>query len=87
MTSIGVRQLKEQTSQILKQVREQGASYEVTYHGRVVARLVPVNQPDLAAEEMAAIWTDLDQLAAEIGKAWPDDVTAADAVSEGRRDL
>ena len=87
MTSIGVRQLKEQASQILRQVREEGASYEVTYHGRVVARLVPVNQPDVTAEETAAVWTDLDLLAAEIGKMWPDDVSAVEAVSEGRREL
>lgn len=87
MTSIGVRQLKEQASQILRQVREEGASYEVTYHGRVVARLVPVNQPEVADDEMAAVWADLDQLAAEIGKTWPDDVSAVEAVSEGRREL
>jgi prevent-host-death family protein len=87
MTSIGVRQLKEQASQILRHVREEGASYEVTYHGRVVARLVPVNQPEVADDEMAAVWADIDQLAAEIGKTWPDDVSAVEAVSEGRREL
>jgi prevent-host-death family protein len=87
MTSIGIRQLKEQASQILRQVREEGASYEVTYHGRVVARLIPVNQPESIAEETAAVWTDIDKLAAEIGKLWPDDVSAVEAVSEGRREL
>lgn len=87
MTSIGVRQLKEQTSEILRQVREQGASYEVTYHGRIVARLVPVNQPEPLAEETAAIWTNLDQLAAEIGRLWPEGVSAAEAVSQDRREL
>ena len=87
MTSIGIRQFKEEASQILRHVREQGASYEVTYHGRVIARLIPVNQPEMSDEETAAIWTNLDQLAAEIGQRWPEDLSAAEAISQDRREL
>lgn len=87
MNSIGIRQLKEQASEILRQVREQGASYEVTYHGRIVAHLVPAAQPETSAEETAAIWTNLDQLAAEIGRLWPENVSAAEAVNQDRREL
>ena len=87
MTLIGIRQFKEEASQILRQVREQGASYEVTYHGRIIARLIPVNQPDIDDEETAAIWTNLDQLAAEIGQRWPEYLSAAEAISQDRREL
>lgn len=87
MPSIKIRQLKEQTNQIMRRVRDEGKFFEITYHGHVIARLVPVNQPDVPAKDTAAIWTDLDQLAAEIGQLWPDDVSAAAAVSEGRREL
>jgi prevent-host-death family protein len=85
--SVGIRELKERTSQILRLVRQNGQEVQITYHGRVVARLIPAgaSQPD--ATELAAVWTDLDRLAAEIGARWPSDVTAADAVSEGRREL
>jgi prevent-host-death family protein len=88
MLSIGVRQLKEQTSQILRRVREDGETVEITYHGETIARLVPVTrQEQLDQEEIDAVWTDLDRLAAEIGEHWSDDVSAAEAVREGRRDL
>jgi len=85
--SVGIRELKEQTSQILRRVRENGEEVEVTYHGRVIARLVPASAPELDAADLSAVWTDLDRLAAEIGARWPSGVTAADAVSEGRREL
>ncbi|CAA9558881.1 MAG: hypothetical protein AVDCRST_MAG88-1332 [uncultured Thermomicrobiales bacterium] len=88
MASVGVRELKEQTSQILRRVREGRETIEVTYHGKVVARLVPVEE--LAVDrsaEFAAVWAEMDRLAAEIGARWPAGVSAADAVSGGRREL
>jgi prevent-host-death family protein len=87
MVSVGVRQLRDQVSQLLERVRNEGEVIEITYHGEAVARLVPVKRPAPDAAEAAAFWSDLDQLAAEIGANWPDDVTAVDAVAEGRRDL
>lgn len=88
MLSVGVRQLKEQTSQILRRVREDGETVEITYHGETIARLVPVTrQEQLDQEEIDAVWTDLDRLAAEIGEHWSGEVSAAEAVREGRRDL
>jgi len=47
-----------------------------------VARIVPVAP---TAEETGRAWEALDHLAAEIGQRWPKGVSAADAVSEGRR--
>lgn len=41
MRSVGVRELRERTSQILRDVAEKGENIEVTHHGRVMARLVP----------------------------------------------
>lgn len=66
MDTIGVRELKQQTSRILRRVREGGEIIEITYHGVPIARLVPVNPPAPSKEELAAIWADLDQLTAEI---------------------
>jgi prevent-host-death family protein len=43
MPTIGVRELREQTSEVLRQVREQRAEYVVTYQGKPVALLLPVD--------------------------------------------
>lgn len=41
MRSVGVRELRERTTQILREVGETGETVQVTYHGRVMAQLVP----------------------------------------------
>ena len=87
MLSVGIRELKEQMSQILRRVREHGEEVQVTYHGRVVARLIPAGAPQIDSTDLSSVWTNLDRLAAEIGARWSSGVTAADAVSEGRREL
>jgi len=87
MRSVGVRELKEHTSQILRRVHEEGEEMVVTRYGRVIARLIPVRQSGRATADLDALWSDLDRLAADIGVAWPDGLSAVEAVSEGRREL
>jgi prevent-host-death family protein len=87
MATIGVRELKEHTSRVLRRVREQGEEIDVTHHGRVVARLVPVSPERVRPRATAAAWATLDQVAREIGARWPKGRSAAKAVKEGRRDL
>ncbi len=86
MTEIGIRELKQRTSEILRHVREERESVAITYRGRVVARLVPVNKVGKKSQD-AQVWTDMDELAAEIGDRWPVGVTAVEAVREQRRDV
>ncbi len=87
MKSVGVRELKQKTTQVLRRVREKKEQIQVTYRGEVVALLVPVpsarRRATLDADE--AVWADRDQLAAEIGAHWPKGVTATDAIREDRR--
>jgi prevent-host-death family protein len=86
MQPVGVRELKEHTSEILRRVREDGETIDVTYRGRIVARLVPVNvEHSQAAKD--ALLADLDELAAEIGSRWPPELSAVEAVREVRREL
>jgi prevent-host-death family protein len=85
MKKIGIRELRESASEILRQVREDGEEYLVTYHGRVVARLTPV--PNADEVDMVDLWSDLDRLAEEIGASWPEGVPATDAVRAIRREL
>ncbi len=87
MVTVGIRELKQQTSKILRRVREEGEIIEITYHGETIARLVPVTPPEPSSEKMAAIWADLDQLTAEISAKWPEGVSAVDAIRDVRREL
>jgi prevent-host-death family protein len=86
METVGVRTLKEQTSGIIRRVREQGEVINVTHRGQVVARIIPVRAP-VPPDTTEAAWAALDALAAEIGAKWPAGVSALDAVREGRREL
>jgi len=86
MERIGVRELKEHTSDILRRVREEHRMYEITFRGRAVARLVPVVEPEVTADP-AAFWEELDRVAQEIGMRWPNGMTAVEAVREQRREL
>ncbi len=86
MRTIGVRELKEHASRILEEVREKGEEVEITRHGRVIARLVPVSPTPPGTQELDAVWSDMDRLADEIARYWPEGVSAAEAVSEERRE-
>jgi len=87
MQEIGIRELKQRASDILKRVREKRETITITYRGRAVARLVPVEGRETRVAEALAIWAEMDTLAQEIGAHWPPGVTAAEAVQEQRREL
>lgn len=52
MVEIGIRQLKNEASEILRAVREEGVEYVITYRGQPVAVLRPLETP---AEDPDAI--------------------------------
>ena len=81
MVTVGIRELKQQASELVRIVRETGEEVQVTYHGEVVALLIPVKP----AKKSKKAWAKLDNLAAEIGTRWPKGVSATDAISEARR--
>lgn len=85
--SVGVRELKQHTTQILRQVRQRSVEVQITYRGQIIARLLPVRLTKPILPRRSSVWTDLDELAAEIGARWPAKVSAVDAVREGRREL
>jgi len=87
MRAVGVREFKEHASRVLRRVRERGEEIEVTRHGRVVARLIPVSRERRPSRASAGVWSTLDRVAREIGARWPKGRSAVNAVREGRRDL
>jgi prevent-host-death family protein len=87
MNQIGIRELKAHTGEILRRVRENGEIIEVSYHGRTIARIVPARPVSRSVATPNPVWSDLDRLAAEIAAKWPEGLSAAEAVKEGRREL
>ncbi len=78
MPLIGVRELRERTSEVLRQVREEGAEYIVTYQGRPIAMLLPVDAERIEAamvqagkQSMTGRWETYAQLAEQAREAWP----------------
>jgi prevent-host-death family protein len=86
MLRVGVRELKANTSELLRQVSEKGEVVEVTRHGQVIARLVPASTP-LPDRDANGAWTKLKELSAQISALWPADVSAEEAINDVRRDL
>ena len=87
MKSIGVRELKEHLSEILRQVQEEKEIVEVTNRGTAIARLIPIQQPQPTPANDGAVWISLEQLAEEISARWPRGVSAVDAVNDVRGDF
>jgi len=94
MPKVGVRELKNQTTEIVRDVRENRAEYVVTYRGRPVAVLLPLDEEWMQGETRRAIasatpgedvWTELEALRKEIGQSWQSEKTAVELVSEQRR--
>ena len=92
MSLIGVRELREQTSEVIRQVRENRAEYVVTYQGRPVAIILPLDTERAGAEMVKAgrnailgNWERYEQLAEEIRRAWPSGLSTQDLIDAVRR--
>jgi prevent-host-death family protein len=94
MPNVGVKQLKDRATEIVRAVREEQAQYIVTYHGRPVAVLLPVDEAWLRAEQDRAgraarpspdLLAELEALRAEIDASWSSEKTAVELIAEGRR--
>lgn len=92
MSLIGVRELREQTSEVIRRVREEQAEYVVTYQGRPVAVILPVDTERTEAEIVRASknavlgnWARYERLAEEIRRAWPSDLSTQDLIDAVRR--
>lgn len=87
MQAIGIRELKERASEILRRVREEGATFDVTYRGRVVARLAPAQQTKDEIAESLLLLDELEQIGVEISEHLEGPVDAVEIVRDVRRDL
>lgn len=91
MTEIGVEELRTRASKIVHDVRERDERYVVTYRGRPMALLVPLNadatkrENPVEATSAESIWEELERLGQEIGRGWKDPRTSAELISAMRR--
>lgn len=88
MKTIGIKEFKNQVTQLLRQVREERSEVIVTYDGEPIAVLRPFQKEDDAnsrSEQLKAAMVRADLLAEKISKNWPKGVSAADSVAEQRR--
>ena len=92
MSLIGVRELRERTSEVIRRVREERTEYVVTYQGRPVAIILPLDAERAEAEMVQASkqaipdnWERYERIAQEIRNAWPADLSTQDLVDSIRR--
>ena len=90
MPDIGVRELKTHASEIVRNVREQRTRYVITYRGRPVGLLLPLdeaNSTDLHPPDTSTptAWEELTQLGEEISQGWRSSLTSTEILSSMRR--
>jgi len=89
---IGVRELREQTSEVIRRVREDRAEYVVTYQGRPVAIILPLDagraEKEMVQASRKAVldnWERYERLAEELRRDWPTDLSTQDVIDSIRR--
>jgi len=92
MSLIGVRELRQQTSEVIRRVREDRAEYVVTYQGRPVAIILPLDagraEKEMVQASRKAVldnWERYERLAEELRRAWPTDLSTQDMIDSIRR--
>ena len=90
MPEVGVRELKIRASEIVRDVRARRARYVITYRGRPVGVLLPLEEASQAdemagSERGAGVWEELSRLGEEIGRGLQSPLTSAELLSEMRR--
>jgi len=92
MSLIGVRELRQQASEVIRKVREEGAEYVITYQGRPVAILLPLDAEQAEKEVVEASkkavldsWERYELLAEELRRTSRADVSTQDLIDAVRR--
>jgi prevent-host-death family protein len=85
MREIGIRELKVNASEIVRSVRQRRSRYLITYRGRPVGLLTPLDVPAPPPTEANTAWAELTRLGEELARGWPAGKTSAEYLSEMRR--
>ena len=87
MESVGIRELKRDTSAIIKRIRDNRTPIAITNRGKVVAQIIPIIDDEERRRRLEEVWKRMDDTAKEISARWPEGVSAVDAVREERGPL
>lgn len=85
---IGVRELKNQTSRVLRTIREEMAEYVVTLRGVPVAVLRPLTEAEaqrIRQNEIETATNEMKSLAKEVSSSWKSPNSGVELISEQRR--
>jgi prevent-host-death family protein len=86
---IGVRELKAKASEIVRNVWKRHARYTITYRGRPVGILLPLDKataPEPGASASSSDpWDELNRLGSSMAKRWPKGKTSGEILSKMRR--
>ncbi|MBN1313989.1 MAG: type II toxin-antitoxin system Phd/YefM family antitoxin [Anaerolineales bacterium] len=88
MPTVGVRELKNQTTQVVFEVREKGAEYVITYRSEPVAIMCPLTDEGLSRLVTAKEDDSLEKMKAlsqKIAAAWTSEKSGVELISEQRR--
>ncbi len=92
MPVIGVRELREHTADVLRQVREHQAEYIITHQGKPIAFIAPVDEQAVEAAMVQAGRSTVDngwdaymRLVEELRSAWPAELSTDTLLDEIRR--
>jgi prevent-host-death family protein len=93
MSVIGIRELRENTSEVLRKVREEKAEYVITNQGQPVAVLLPIDTEKvekamLETGKQSALggWEAYKQLADEFRIIFPDGISTQSILDEIREE-
>ena len=87
-TTIGVRELKNHTSRVIRAVREEMSEYVVTLRGEPVAVLRPLTKEEaqrLRQVESDTALAEMKALAQEVASAWTSEKSGVELIAEQRR--
>lgn len=86
MRAIGVSELKTHASEIMRKVREERGSYTITYRGKPVGVLLPLEgNGDVGPDEHHDPWSELGKLREKMALMPRPENALSEALSEMRR--
>ncbi len=86
MAKVGIRDLETRADEIARRLREDNESFELTYRGETIGRIVPTSpKPD--PEAIAESWAEWQEIISSIAAHRIDNVSAEETMHEIRRDL
>ncbi len=84
MEKVGVRELKTHASEIVRRVREEHRSFELTYRGETIGKIIP-SKPEVSRETAQKSWHDWQSFFSEVSEEAVDDATLDETMDEIRR--